>query len=134
MLSAEEMGTENAPPSSRSTRTSSITSGLCKAVSQASLVDVISTYALLTLRDVRNVSVDLSMSYVGKAVLGDIVTVEATTTKLGGSTAFLTVDIRNKETGRLLVKGLHTKHLLNSMDYLGNKLEGGATSAASSKS
>uniref|UniRef100_A0A131YME3 Acyl-coenzyme A thioesterase 13 n=1 Tax=Rhipicephalus appendiculatus TaxID=34631 RepID=A0A131YME3_RHIAP len=99
----------------------------------ASLVDVISTYALLTLRNVRNVSVDMNMSYVDKAVLGDTVLVEATTTKLGGSTAFLTVDIRNKKTGRLLVKGLHTKHLLNNMDYLGNKLESGATSAASPK-
>nr|XP_050032256.1 acyl-coenzyme A thioesterase 13-like [Dermacentor andersoni] len=99
----------------------------------ASLVDVVSTYALLTLRDVRNVSVDMSMSYVDKAVLGDKVTVEATTTKLGGSTAFLTVDIRNKETGKLLVKGLHTKQLLNGMDYLGNKLDMGAASATTSK-
>ncbi|KAL1467868.1 hypothetical protein MTO96_041860 [Rhipicephalus appendiculatus] len=78
-------------------------------------------------------SSSLLCSYVDKAVLGDTVLVEATTTKLGGSTAFLTVDIRNKKTGRLLVKGLHTKHLLNNMDYLGNKLESGATSAASSK-
>lgn len=88
----------------------------------ASLVDVISTYALLTLRDVRNVSVDMSMSYVGRAVQGDTILVEAVTTKLGGSTAFLTVDIRDKKSGKLLVKGLHTKHLRNDMDYLGNKL------------
>uniref|UniRef100_A0A023G703 Acyl-coenzyme A thioesterase 13 n=1 Tax=Amblyomma triste TaxID=251400 RepID=A0A023G703_AMBTT len=90
----------------------------------ASLVDVISTYALLTLRDVRNVSVDMSMSYVGKASLGDSILVEAAATKLGSTTAFLTVDIRNKETGRLLVRGLHTKQLLNGLDYMGNKVEG----------
>ncbi|KAL3222596.1 hypothetical protein MRX96_028377 [Rhipicephalus microplus] len=99
----------------------------------ASLVDVVSTFALLTLRGVANVSVDMNMSYVDKAVLGDTVLVEATTTKLGGSTAFLTVDIRNKKTGRLLVKGLHTKHLLNNMDFSGNKLESGSTSVTSSE-
>lgn len=91
----------------------------------ATLVDVVSTYALLTLSDVRNVSVDMSMSYLAKAKIGEVIMVEAYTSKLGRTTAFLTVDLRSKDTGKLLVKGLHTKHLSNEFDYLGNKVEGG---------
>ncbi|XP_064472815.1 acyl-coenzyme A thioesterase 13-like [Ornithodoros turicata] len=89
----------------------------------ATLVDMVSTYALLTLRDVRNVSVDMSMSYLAQARVGDTVIIEATTAKLGRSVAFLDVLIQNKDSGEILVKGMHTKHLNSQLDYLGNKIQ-----------
>ena len=45
------------------------------------------------------------------AKIGDSVLIEAKTVKAGKKIAFLEVDIKNKETGEVLVQGTHTKYV-----------------------
>ncbi|XP_022665397.1 acyl-coenzyme A thioesterase 13-like isoform X2 [Varroa destructor] len=85
----------------------------------ATLVDSVSTFALLTQRNVRSVSVDLSVSFIGPAKEGDLITIDATTLKVGQTLAYLTVDIRKQS--KLIITGKHTKFLQQNVDYYGNK-------------
>ncbi|XP_044263124.1 acyl-coenzyme A thioesterase 13-like [Tribolium madens] len=78
----------------------------------ATLVDCISTYALMTKVEVPNVSVDIHMSYLKGAKIGDDVLIDASLLKTGKSLAFLEVELKNKKNGDLLVKGSHTKFLM----------------------
>lgn len=50
-------------------------------------------------------------SYMKAAFSGDTIVAEARTSHLGKRLAFLTVDIKNKETGALLAQGKHTKFI-----------------------
>ena len=80
----------------------------------ATLVDTISTLAL-TLPDGQNfsygVSVNMDLSYMKAAKLGEEVLIEAKVLKRGRTLAFLEVELRNKVTNELLVKGSHTKFI-----------------------
>ncbi|VEN60186.1 unnamed protein product [Callosobruchus maculatus] len=80
----------------------------------ATLVDNVSSFALLSHEKggAASVSVDMHMTYLKGAVVGDTIEIDARTTRVGKTLAFLEVDIRNKDTGDLLVKGTHTKYLL----------------------
>ncbi|XP_019867609.1 acyl-coenzyme A thioesterase 13 [Aethina tumida] len=82
----------------------------------ATLVDCISSYALLTDKngEVPSVSVDLHTTYCKAAQLGDEILVNAKTIKAGKTLAFLEVVIQNKATGEVLVKGTHTKYLMRA--------------------
>lgn len=77
----------------------------------ATMVDIVSTLALMT--NEKNpspgVSVDLHVSYLKAAKLGEEILVEASTVKAGRNLAFLHVDIKNKATGDLIATGSHTK-------------------------
>ncbi|XP_003744020.1 acyl-coenzyme A thioesterase 13 [Galendromus occidentalis] len=84
----------------------------------ATLIDNVSTYALLTVTDSRSASVDLNVSFLGPAKEGDVVRIEASTLRAGQTLAYLTVDIRKGE--RLLATGRHTKYLQKNVDYFGN--------------
>ncbi|XP_066974646.1 acyl-coenzyme A thioesterase 13-like [Macrobrachium rosenbergii] len=76
----------------------------------ATLVDVVSTVALMsTERAVKGVSVDLNVSYISAAKEGETIVIKADTLKVGKNLAFLTVDITNKESGKLIAKGRQTK-------------------------
>ncbi|MBN3295348.1 ACO13 thioesterase, partial [Amia calva] len=78
----------------------------------ATLVDVVSTVALLhTERQAPGVSVDMNITYMNAAKLGDDVLITAQVLKQGRTLAFATVDITNKATGKLIAQGRHTKHL-----------------------
>ena len=46
------------------------------------------------------------------AKIDDSILIEAKTLRAGKNLAFLEVEIKNKDTGDLLVKGSHTKYLL----------------------
>lgn len=50
--------------------------------------------------------------YIKGAKVGDEIEINANTVKVGKSLAFLEVLIKNKQTGDILVKGSHTKFLL----------------------
>lgn len=78
----------------------------------AALVDTLSTIALAS-RTAGNagVSVDLRVSYMKAAVEGDTVVIDCSTLKAGKTLAFLSVEIRKKETGELLAVGSHTKFM-----------------------
>ncbi|CAH0578010.1 unnamed protein product [Chrysodeixis includens] len=79
----------------------------------AHLVDAISTYALTTHErvDTRGVSIDLSVSYLSHAVVGDEIEVEACTKRAGKKVAFLEVELRNKEKNQIIATGRHTKYI-----------------------
>ncbi|GCB82953.1 acyl-coenzyme A thioesterase 13 isoform X3 [Scyliorhinus torazame] len=78
----------------------------------ATLVDVVSTTALLnTERALPGVSVDMNITYMNAAKLGEDITITAQVLKEGKSLAFTTVDLTSKVTGKLLAQGRHTKHL-----------------------
>ncbi|KAJ3641237.1 hypothetical protein Zmor_027752 [Zophobas morio] len=75
----------------------------------ATLVDCISTYALMSQTGVPGVSVDIHLTYLKGARLDDVVVVEGRVEKVGKTLAFVEAEIKHKATGEVLVKGLHTK-------------------------
>ncbi|KAJ8273277.1 hypothetical protein GJAV_G00099710 [Gymnothorax javanicus] len=78
----------------------------------ATLVDVISTVALMnTERGLPGVSVDMNITYMNAAKLGEDVLITAEVLKQGRTLAFATVDLTSKASGRLIAQGRHTKHL-----------------------
>lgn len=103
----------------------------------ATLVDIISSCALLTHKkgEAPSVSVDMNLTwvicykllsnfltknlyffcfrYLKGAQIGDEIVIDAKTLKAGKNVAFLEVEIKEKTTGALLVKGAHTKYLLH---------------------
>nr|CAD7198874.1 unnamed protein product [Timema douglasi] len=75
----------------------------------ATVVDEVSTLALMTTGSGHpGVSVDLNVSYLKAANLGDKILIDAKTLKAGKRLAFLEVEIK-KESGELIAKGSHTK-------------------------
>ncbi|XP_026332560.1 acyl-coenzyme A thioesterase 13 isoform X1 [Hyposmocoma kahamanoa] len=79
----------------------------------ALLVDAISTYALTANDKVetRGLSIDLSVTYLNAAKEGDKIEVEAVTRKVGRKIAFLDVELRNKDTNKVIATGKHTKYV-----------------------
>ncbi|KAJ8980748.1 hypothetical protein NQ317_013753 [Molorchus minor] len=82
----------------------------------ATIVDSISTYALMSHKngEVASVSVDIHMTYLKGAKVGDEIEIDANTIRAGRTLAFLEVFIKNKSTGEILVKGSHTKFLMQN--------------------
>ncbi|XP_037700504.1 acyl-coenzyme A thioesterase 13 [Choloepus didactylus] len=81
----------------------------------ATLVDTISTMALIvcTERGVPGVSVDMNITYMSPAKIGEDIVITAHVLKQGKTLAFASVDLTNKATGKLIAQGRHTKHLGN---------------------
>ncbi|XP_030067329.1 acyl-coenzyme A thioesterase 13-like [Microcaecilia unicolor] len=78
----------------------------------ATLVDTISSAALLyTERGQLAVSVDMNITYMDTAKLGDSILITAQVLKQGQSLAFVTVDLINKDTKKIIAQGRHTMHL-----------------------
>uniref|UniRef100_A0A1A8K8Q9 Acyl-coenzyme A thioesterase 13 n=5 Tax=Nothobranchius TaxID=28779 RepID=A0A1A8K8Q9_NOTKU len=81
----------------------------------ATLVDVISTVAIMNSeRGAPGVSVDMNITYMNAAKLGEDVLITAQVLKQGRTLAFATVDLTSKATGKLIAQGRHTKHLGSS--------------------
>ncbi|XP_006051255.2 acyl-coenzyme A thioesterase 13 [Bubalus bubalis] len=80
----------------------------------ATLVDVISSLALLcTERGISGVSVDMNITYISPAKVGEDILITAHVLKEGRSLSFASVDLTNKATGKLIAQGRHTKHMGN---------------------
>ncbi|XDB63227.1 PREDICTED: acyl-coenzyme A thioesterase 13 isoform X1 [Capra hircus] len=80
----------------------------------ATLVDVISTLALLcTERGMAGVSIDMNITYISPAKMGEDILITAHVLKEGRSISFASVDLTNKATGKLIAQGRHTKHMGN---------------------
>ncbi|XP_052258426.1 acyl-coenzyme A thioesterase 13-like [Dreissena polymorpha] len=76
------------------------------------LVDAVSTWALMATEEpVAGVSVDLSVSFMKGARVGEEIVVDARILKRGKRLAFLSVDITNMADGTLLAQGKHTKYV-----------------------
>lgn len=81
----------------------------------ATLVDVISTVAIMNSeRGAPGVSVDMNITYMNAAKIGEDVLITAQVLKQGKTLAFATVDLTSKVTGKLIAQGRHTKHLGSS--------------------
>ncbi|XP_058474780.1 acyl-coenzyme A thioesterase 13 [Solea solea] len=81
----------------------------------ATLVDVISTVAIMySDRGAPGVSVDMNITYMNAAKIGEDVLITAQVLKQGRTLAFATVDLTNKATGKPIAQGRHTKHLGSS--------------------
>ncbi|CAG8452069.1 8014_t:CDS:2 [Ambispora leptoticha] len=57
------------------------------------------------------VSTDLNVSYISGATLNDVLKIEGNCEKLGKTLAYTSIDIYNKETGKIIAKGRHTKYV-----------------------
>ncbi|KAI7798526.1 acyl-coenzyme A thioesterase 13 [Triplophysa rosa] len=78
----------------------------------ATLIDVISTTAIMySERGAPGVSVDMNITYMNAAKVGEDVLITAQVLKQGRTLAFATVDLTNKANGKLIAQGRHTKHL-----------------------
>ncbi|NXU53520.1 ACO13 thioesterase, partial [Turnix velox] len=78
----------------------------------ATLVDVVSTAALLYADQTKpGVSVDMNITYTSAAKIGEDVLITAAILKRGRNLVFATVDLKNKETGKLIAQGRHTKYI-----------------------
>ncbi|KAL7830316.1 hypothetical protein SRHO_G00314430 [Serrasalmus rhombeus] len=78
----------------------------------ATLVDVVSTTAIMySERGAPGVSVDMNITYMNAARIGEDVLITAQVLKEGRTLAFATVDLINKTTGKIIAQGRHTKHL-----------------------
>ncbi|XP_059174991.1 acyl-coenzyme A thioesterase 13-like [Physella acuta] len=76
----------------------------------ASLIDAVSTYALMTTGTGRpGSSIDLNISYMRPIKLDDVIVISAKTLNCGKKIAVSTVDISSKQTGKLVAQGRHTK-------------------------
>uniref|UniRef100_A0AAQ6A2P9 Acyl-coenzyme A thioesterase 13 n=2 Tax=Amphiprion TaxID=80969 RepID=A0AAQ6A2P9_AMPOC len=81
----------------------------------ATLVDVISTLAIMNSeRGAPGVSVDMNITYMSAAKMGEDVLITAQVLKQGRTLAFATVDLTSKATGKVIAQGRHTKHLGSS--------------------
>ncbi|XP_004406545.1 PREDICTED: acyl-coenzyme A thioesterase 13 [Odobenus rosmarus divergens] len=87
----------------------------------ATLVDNVSTMALLcTEWGAPGVSVDMNITYMSPAKIGEDIVITAHVLKQGKTLAFASVDLMNKTTGKLVAQGRHTKHLGNQAQQFGS--------------
>ncbi|GAB0090252.1 Acyl-coenzyme A thioesterase 13 [Sergentomyia squamirostris] len=88
----------------------------------ASIVDILTSVALLSSGSHPGVSVDLHVSYLKAAKEGEVVTVDATTVKAGRIMAYIECELKNKATGVVIAKGNQTKYVAlgKDMDYSSN--------------
>ncbi|XP_046670639.1 acyl-coenzyme A thioesterase 13-like [Homalodisca vitripennis] len=89
----------------------------------ATIVDCVSTLALVThKRQAVGVSVDLHVTYLKGAAIGEDVIIEANTLRAGKTLAFLEVYIKKKGDGSLVAKGSHTKFVGNESGNIFDKI------------
>nr|XP_043632431.1 acyl-coenzyme A thioesterase 13 [Erigeron canadensis] len=79
----------------------------------AALVDVVGSSVILTMPNAKTtgVSVEINVSYLDAAFVGDEIEIEAKTLRVGKAIAVVTVELRNKKTGKTIAQGRHTKYL-----------------------
>lgn len=77
----------------------------------ATVVDNVTTFALVSDESQPGVTVDLHVSYLRAAKEGDVIVVDAKTVKSGKRLAYLECELRNKENGSIIAKGSQTKFI-----------------------
>lgn len=77
----------------------------------ATVVDNYTTFALMSGDKPPGVTVDLHVSYLKSAKLGDDVIIDATTVRAGKRLAYLECELKHKKDGSLIAKGSQTKFL-----------------------
>ncbi|KVI08016.1 Phenylacetic acid degradation-related domain-containing protein [Cynara cardunculus var. scolymus] len=79
----------------------------------AALVDVVGSSVILTFdrASTTGVSVEINVSYLDAAYVGDEIEIEAKALRVGKAVAVVSVEFRNKKTGKIIAQGRHTKYL-----------------------
>ncbi|KAI3746738.1 hypothetical protein L6452_09177 [Arctium lappa] len=79
----------------------------------AALVDMVGSSVILTVDRVTTtgVSVEINVSYLDAAYVGDEIEIEAKALRVGKAVAVVSVEFRNKKTGKVIAQGRHTKYL-----------------------
>ncbi|RIA87892.1 putative PaaI_thioesterase family protein [Glomus cerebriforme] len=76
----------------------------------STLVDVVGSLAIASKGMYSTgVSTDLNITFINSAGVGDIITMDSECVKVGKTLAFTTVDLKNKNNGKLIAQGRHTK-------------------------
>ncbi|KAJ9111774.1 hypothetical protein QFC22_006433 [Naganishia vaughanmartiniae] len=75
----------------------------------ATIVDWASGSALATRGSKSGASVDMHVTFLSKAKLGEVVEVKGVVDRLGGRIAFTRVEVRKVDSGELVVTAIHTK-------------------------
>ncbi|PHT72659.1 hypothetical protein T459_23444 [Capsicum annuum] len=79
----------------------------------ATLVDILGSAVIFTVGRLAltGVSVEISVSYLDAAYVGEEIEVEAKVLRVGKAIAAVTVELRKKKTGKIVAQGRHTKYL-----------------------
>ncbi|CAH1436248.1 unnamed protein product [Lactuca virosa] len=79
----------------------------------AALVDVVGSSVIMTMDSVATtgVSVEINVSYLDAAFVGDEIEIEAKALRVGKAVAVVSVEFRKKKTGKIIAQGRHTKYL-----------------------
>ncbi|XP_073159472.1 uncharacterized protein [Henckelia pumila] len=79
----------------------------------AALVDIVGSAALFTVGlPYSGVSVEINVSYLDGAFVGEEIEIESKVLRAGKSIAVVSVEFRNKKTGKVIAQGRHTKYLV----------------------
>uniref|UniRef100_A0A803RBU4 Thioesterase domain-containing protein n=1 Tax=Cannabis sativa TaxID=3483 RepID=A0A803RBU4_CANSA len=77
----------------------------------AALVDVIGSGVMLTSGvSMTGVSVEINVSYLDAAYVGEEIEVEAKTLRMGKAIGVVSVEFRKKKSGKIVAQGRHTKY------------------------
>ncbi|XP_042030403.1 acyl-coenzyme A thioesterase 13-like [Salvia splendens] len=79
----------------------------------AALVDIVGSAVIYTVgAQATSVSVEINVSYLNGASIGEEVEIESKALRVGKALAVVSVDLRSKKTGKLIAQGRHTKYLV----------------------
>ncbi|GLT48969.1 hypothetical protein SLA2020_225560 [Shorea laevis] len=77
----------------------------------ATLVDLVGSAVILTLGLPPGVSVEINVSYLDAAYADEEIEIESKALRVGKAVAVVSVELRKKETGKIIAQGRHTKYL-----------------------
>ncbi|XAR55723.1 Acyl-CoA hydrolase [Bertholletia excelsa] len=78
----------------------------------ASLVDIVGSAVIVSVgAPTTGVSVEINVSYLDAAYVDEEIEIEAKALRVGKAIAVVSVEIRKKETGKIIAQGRHTKYL-----------------------
>lgn len=78
----------------------------------ATLVDLVGSAAIFTVgAPSSGVSVEINVSYLDAAFAGEKIEIESKVLRVGKAVAVVSVEIRKKDTGKIVAQGRHTKYL-----------------------
>ncbi|XP_047971158.1 acyl-coenzyme A thioesterase 13 [Salvia hispanica] len=79
----------------------------------AALVDIVGSAVIYTVgAQTTGVSVEINVSYLTGAAVGEEVEIESKALRVGKTMAVVSVDLKSKKTGKLIAQGRHTKYLV----------------------
>ncbi|XP_028060505.1 acyl-coenzyme A thioesterase 13-like [Camellia sinensis] len=78
----------------------------------ATLVDIVGSAVIYTVgAPFTGVSVEINVSYLDSAYVGEEIEIESKVLRVGKAIAVVSVELRKKKTGKIIAQGRHTKYL-----------------------